>query len=68
MAASTADASTPVRTRHRVVFDGHPGVGVRYKRASRSVGTSVTHPAIAVNERIPANTAAAHNVNTTATG
>jgi hypothetical protein len=74
IAASTAAASTPVRTRHSVVFDGPPGVraGVRgdveYSKASSSVGTSAIQPAIAVNERIPASTAAAHNVNTAATG
>ncbi|HEY6577098.1 MAG TPA: hypothetical protein VI029_19715 [Mycobacterium sp.] len=70
IAASTAAASTPVRTRHSVVFDGPPGVcgGVEYSKASSSVGTSAIQPAIAVNERIPASTAAAHNVNTTATG
>ena len=39
-----------------------------YNQASSSAGTSATQPAIAVNERIPASTAAAHNVNTTATG
>ena len=74
IAASTAAASTPVRTRHRVVFDGPPGVragvrgGVEYSKASSSVGTSAIQPAIALNERIPASTAAAHNVNTAETG
>jgi hypothetical protein len=68
IAASTAAASTPVSTRHSVVFDGPAGVGVGYNQASSSAGTSATQPAIAVNERIPASTAAAHNVNTTATG
>ena len=68
IAASTAAASTPVRTRHSVVFDGPPDGGVAYSQASSSAGTSATQPAIAVNERIPASTAAAHNVNTTATG
>jgi hypothetical protein len=66
--ASTAGASTLVTTRHSVVFDGPPGAGAAYSRASRSTGTSAIHPAIAVNERIPASTADAHNVNTTATG
>jgi hypothetical protein len=68
IAASTAAASTPVSTRHSVVFDGPPGVGVGYSQPTSSPGTSATQPAIAVNERIPASTAAAHNVNTTATG
>jgi hypothetical protein len=68
IAASTAAASAPVRTRHSVVFDGPPDGGVAYSQASSSAGTSATQPAIAVNERIPASTAAAHNVNTTATG
>jgi hypothetical protein len=68
MAESTAAASTPVSTRQSVVFDGHPGTGAPYRSASSGAGTSATQPAIAVNERIPASTAAAHNVNTTATG
>ena len=62
LAASTplsmSTASAPVRTRHSVVFDGPPDGGVAYSQASSSAGTSATQPAIAVNERIPASTAA----------
>jgi hypothetical protein len=50
-----------------VVFDGYL-LGRPWSPNSRSAGTSATHPAIAVNERIPASTAAAHKVSTTATG
>jgi hypothetical protein len=56
-----------VSTRHNVVFDGYV-VGREQSRVSSSAGTSDTHLAIAVNERIPASTAAAHSVSTTATG
>jgi hypothetical protein len=42
--------------------------GRPWSTTSNSTGTSATHPAIAVNDLIPARTAAAHNLNTTATG
>ncbi len=75
IAASTAAASTSVSTRQIVALDGGAGTGTvgagshrAYTEASRSAGVSVTHPAIAVNERIPATTAPAHKASTTATG
>jgi hypothetical protein len=43
-------------------------VGRPWSATSNSAGTSATHPAIAVNDLIPARTAAAHNVNMTVTG
>lgn len=38
------------------------------QRRGQVAGTSATHPAIAVNDRIPATTAPAHNASTAATG
>jgi len=65
--ASTAAASAPVSTRQIVAFDGG-AAGRPYSWASSPAGTSPAQPAIAVNEPIPATTAAAHNASTTATG
>lgn len=69
-AASTAAASTRVTTCQIVLFDGTSG-GLphrEYTMASIGGGVSVTQPAIAVNPRIPATTAAAHNTSTAAKG
>lgn len=72
-AASTDAASTSVSTRQIVAFDGGTGdADTRPRRAyidiSRSAGVSIIHPAIAVNDRMPATTAPAHNASTTDTG
>ena len=69
-AASTAAASMRVTTCQIVLFDGTAG-GLphrAYTAASIADGVSVTHPAIAVNPRIPATTAAAHKTSTAANG
>jgi len=63
--ASTATA--PGTTRQIVAVDGQQPPRP-YSSPSSSAGTSTTQPAIAVNEHIPATTAAAHSASTTATG
>ncbi len=73
VAASKAAASAPVTTRQIVAFDGGPAPGRtaphrRYKSSITSAGTSAAHPAIAVNDRDPATTAAAASASTAATG
>ena len=65
--ASTASASAPVTTRQMVGFDGG-SLRRRWSRASISAVTSLAQPAIAVNEAMPATTAAAYSASTTATG
>jgi hypothetical protein len=69
-AASRASASQPLTTRQMVALDGTGGSCPRraYNASSSTDGVSATHPAIAVNERIPATTAAAARVSTAATG
>ncbi len=69
-AASTAAASVLVTTCQMVPFDGTAaGLPHRaYTSRSSTGGVSATHPAIAVNPRIPATTAAAHRTSTAARG
>lgn len=72
IAASRTAASIPVRTRQSVTLEG-PAAGLArthpaYASASTGSGTSAIQPAIAVNERIPATTAPAHNASTAASG
>ena len=60
-------------TRQIVAFDGGPASGRtaphrRYASSITSADTSAAHPAIAVNDREPATTAAAASASTAATG
>jgi hypothetical protein len=62
-----------VTTRQIVHFDGGPAPGRVaphrwYRSSSTLAGTSAAHPAIAVNDRDPATTAAAASASTAATG